>query len=170
MPNITAKTSRKEATIKGVRLEVPTPFLEGHVLLVNEANVLNQTYIENIRNNCSGLVAELIEKAGGIENLDMATVQAAIDAYCVEYIFGQSRGGGFRSSDPVEAEAMSIARAKVREAIVKKGLKLKDVPAAKITEIARDVLKKNPKLYETAKRAVTDREAAAKSLSLDITV
>jgi hypothetical protein len=170
MQKITAKTPRKEATIKGVRLAVPTPYAEGDSLNINEASTLNQTYIENIRNNLSGHVAAAIEEAGGVDKLDQKAVQKLVDDYCAEYKFGEKKGGGFRSADPVEAAGMELARGLVRDAIVAKGIKLKDVPAAKVTELARAALEQKPEILERAKAIVAARQKAAAELKIEIPV
>jgi hypothetical protein len=168
MPDITKQTPRKEATIKGVRLSVPVPYTEGHVLTGPEATTLNQTWIENIRNNLSNEINELIEAAGGIEKFDSKAGQKLVDEYAKDYEFYERKGGGFRSSDPVEAEAMNIARGKVRDAIRNKGLKLSEVPTAKVTELARKLLDKNPALRERAKKIVEARQESAEDINIDL--
>src|SRR4029077_16952210 len=47
-------TPTQAITIAGTRFTVPVRYAEGHVLTAGEANALNQTYLENCRNNLSG--------------------------------------------------------------------------------------------------------------------
>jgi hypothetical protein len=126
--------------------------------------------MENIRNNLHNVLGEMIDEAGGVENVDLKTAQKTVDDYCVKYEFHERKGGGFRTGDPVEQAAMDLARGKVRDAVVAKGLKLKDVPAAKITELARDAIKKNPAFMERAKAIVAARQKAADDLTVEVPV
>lgn len=166
---LSAKTPTSEFVIQGVKFQVPAPFKEGHTCTSNEAAVLNQTLAENIRNNRSGMVDKAkaeAEKAG--TEVDLVALQKALDDYITEYEFGVRRGGGFRASDPVEKEAMNIAKEKVKEALLKRGTKLSEVTAANITELAAGVLKKYPAITEQAKVTVAAREAAATDLVIEI--
>ena len=170
MPQISKTTPRKEATFNGIRLACPLPYAEGHSLTANEAVTLNQTYVENIRNNCHNAIGEMVDAAGSLESVDPKAAQKLIDDYCAKYEFHERKGGGFRSADPVESAAMELARGKVRDAIVKKGIKLKDVPAAKVTELARDAIAKNPAFLERAKSIVAARQKAADELTVEVPV
>lgn len=161
-------TPRKEAKIQGVVLNVIQPYAEGHVLTEKEAAVINQTLAENIRNNFASTVKKAVEAADDKpENVDAKALQKDLNEYMKGYEFGvrSGGGGGGRAMDPVEKKAMDIARAKVREAIKAKGYKVSDVPGAKITELARQLLEKTPAITEEAKRQIeAAREVAADSL------
>jgi len=147
MPQITDETPRQPFTVAGKTLSCPTPYTEGHVLTANEAAALNQTFVENIRNN-------MAKKVGDCPDADEA--QRLIDEYVAVYEFGVRRSGGPKG-DPIEREAMAIAREKVREAIVAQGYKLKDFTAEKITELAQDTLAKYPQIRELAAENVQRR-------------
>lgn len=136
MPDITQETPREAYTIAGETFNVFQPYSAGHILTSGEADALNQTYAENIRNNYAAKVKEAKE-AG---TFDLEVFQANLDDYMGEYEFGVRRGGGGRVGDPVMAEALSIARDKVREALKKAGHNLKDVAASDVTRLAKDVL------------------------------
>lgn len=153
MANITKKTPREAFTIAGQTFQVVQPYAEGHVLTSGEASALNQTYAENIRNNFAARVKDAVE-AG---TFDQEVFQGQLDDYMGEYEFGVRRGGGGRSGDPVMAEAMTIARDKVRQAIKRAGKhKLSDVPASEITRLAKELISsgKYPQIMEAAKARV----------------
>lgn len=165
MPEINENTATTEITIAGKAFTVPQPYTEGHVLSTNEAAALNQTYAENLRNNFAGKVKEA-EEAGTFE---LEVFQGRLDDYASEYEFGVRTGGG-RTSDPVQAEAMAIARDLVRRALQKKGHKLADVPAKKISELARHAIDKGDATSEKILGAARIRVDAAQELAADVDV
>lgn len=136
MPDINASTPRETYTIAGQTFSFYQPYAEGHVLTANEAASMNQTFAENVRNNFAKRVKEAVE-AG---TFDQDMVQSQLDDYMNEYEFGQRTGGGGRTSDPVAAEALRIAKDRVRAALQKRGDKLSDYTAAAITDAAKGVL------------------------------
>jgi len=157
MPVITDTTPEETYTIAGESFQIPQPYAEGHVLTAGEASQLNQVYAENIRNNLAAKVKELKE-AG---TFDAESFQETVDEYCAAYQMGVRTGGGGRTSDPVQAEALEIARTLVRNAIKAKGIQISSVPAAKITELAKAAIASNPKILETAKARVAEAQSLA---------
>lgn len=137
MPEITDQTPREEYTIAGESFSIPQPYTVGHVLSAGEASQLNQVFAENARNNFAKRVTEA--KEGG--SFDLSIFQGQLNDYLNDYEMGVRTGGG-RTGDPVRAEAMNIARDQVRKALVKKGFKLADVSAKKVSELAAGVLGK----------------------------
>jgi hypothetical protein len=144
-------------TVQGKPVTVPQPFAPGYKLRENDASVLNQTYAENIRNNLSATVKAAVEAKKSEKE-----IQALVDEYVKAYDFGVRTGGG-RSADPVQVEAMNIARQKVREALKKQGVKVSDVPAADINKAAKDAIATYPKIMEMAKQMA---ELKAKAVAL----
>lgn len=148
-------------TIAGKPYNVEARFAEGHVLTANEASALNQTFFENLRNNFAGKAKEGGEGAS----------QEAFDAYAASYQFGVRTGGG-GSRDPIEVEAMSIARDTVKDMIRKAGKKLSDYSATAISETAGKLLAhevKGPEIRELAKKRVAEMQSAAgQSVDLDL--
>ena len=94
-PRSNGVTTMPTITIQKQLFNVPNRYAAGHVLTEGEANALNQTYHENLRNNFAGRVKE-----GG----DHATLQTELDAYAASYQFGERRG--------VSADAVLAAFAK----------------------------------------------------------
>lgn len=141
-------------TISGAEFNVPLRFEEGHELTANEANALNQTFHENVRNN---LAAK--HKKG--EPLD----QSVVDKYAAEYQFGvRAAGATGITRDPVKAEAMRLAIAQIRDALKKKGRKAE---SDAIREKAKELIASDrgaPLMALAQKRVEEQRAAAAVAL------
>lgn len=157
MPTIAADTPTEDYTIAGEVFAIPMPYNEGHVLTAGEASQLNQVFAENIRNNMASKISALKE-AG---TFDATAFQTTVDEYCSTYQMGVRTGGGGRTTDPVSARALDIAKDLVKNAIKAKGISLAAVSAAQITAKAKEVLAANPQILETARAQVE----AAKSLA-----
>lgn len=147
----------EQITIAGEIFNAPVRYEEGHELTAGEASALNQTFHENLRNNFAKTVKDA--KEGG--SFDLADLQAKFDEYADSYQFGVRGGGGGAARDPVMSEALNIARAQVRAALKKRGVKVSDVQAAAITEAAKKVLAKYPEIMELAKQRVREAQEAA---------
>lgn len=127
----------EQITIAGHPFNVPLRYEEGHELTAGEAQALNQTYHENLRNNFAKKVKEHVEKGGKHHEL-----QPELDKYAHEYQFGVRTGGGGVSRDPVMSMAMRIAKKKITELIAAKGKKAKDYEPAAITAAAKALLER----------------------------
>lgn len=163
MPDINASTPRENYTIAGKEFSVLIPYAAGDVLNANEAATLNQTWAENARNNFAKKVKEAVE--GG--TFDQDSMQLALDDYLETYQFGVRASGGGRVGDPILAEALSITKDRVRDALVKKGAKLKDYKAGDITDMARQVLARNDDKANAIMELARQRVEAAKALDDD---
>lgn len=145
-------------TIAGKPFSVEARYAEGHTLSANEASALNQVLFENLRNNFASKAKEGAD-------------QAAFDAYASSYQFGVRTGGG-GSRDPIEQEAMSIARDTVRDAIKRAGKKLADYSAAAISAAATKLLEnesKGAEIRALAKERVAQmQEAAGQAVDTDL--
>ena len=131
--------------------KIPKPFIEGHQCTGAEAGVLNQILAENVRNN----LAQRVKKAVEENTFDQASMQGEIDQYIEEYEFGVRRGRG--PTDPVEREALNIAKEHVKEALRTAGYKLADVETGDINRLAEDVVAENPDITKEAERRVKGR-------------
>ena len=105
-------------TILGLRFDVRWPYSAGHVCTKGEARALNQKRLESVRNKLA------------VTAKDRTLTQADVDAYAASYVFGEHTARR-RTNDPVEAEALEMARRLVR----KKGQSTKEN-----TEAARELL------------------------------
>lgn len=141
---------RQELTIAGSTFTVMERYEEGMELTKGEASALNQTLRENVRNNLSKK-----------ENLS----QEDVDAYANEYQFGIRVPGVGRTSDPVMAEYMRLARAKIKELLKANG---KKADSDAINDAAKRMLEKpaGQQLWELAKSRVAETQSLA-SAELD---
>lgn len=197
---LTDATPRINRPIGGVILSIPQPFAEGHVLTANEAASMNQTYLENVGNNFRSKVTGFKKVAiTGKENpskaeLDAVTdkqvddftgevekdqsllpiekIQAEFEALVAGYQMNVRRAGAGTSYTPEEKAARSIAKDKLKTALVKRGTKLNTVSADWWErEISRLLDKENPvvkgdknvteDIWKTAERQVKLLQAAA---------
>jgi hypothetical protein len=104
-------------TILGLRFNVRSPYSAGHVCTKEEARALNQKRMESIRNHLA-----VTAKNG-------ALTQADVDAYASSFVFGERTAR--RTNDPVEAEALELAR----RLVLTKGQSRKET-----TQAARELL------------------------------
>lgn len=165
MPEITANTPTKGITIKGIPdIQVHVPFEEGMTYTDREADVQNQTRCENVRNNKAAEIEEMIEEAGGVDKVDRDAVQALVTEYSLKYEFGLTPGGGFRTTDPLEAAKMEVAKGAVKDAIRASDAKLSDFKASEITAMAKEAID-NPQykdaITQAAEALVEERKRAA---------
>lgn len=137
--------------IQSKTFQIPKPFPEGHVCTLSEAGVLNQILAENTRNNWAARIKKDVEEG----TFDQAKMQAEIDEYLENYEFGVRRGRG--PSDPVEREALNMAKETVKTAIREKGYKLADIDTSRINELAEEAVAANPDFMKEAKRRVDQR-------------
>lgn len=162
-------TPMREITIAGLVFAAPAPYSEGHVLSANEAQVLNQTLAENLRNNFASHVKKTAEEAGGLENVDKAALEAEFETYISEYEFGVRRSGGASKLDARTRIALGLAKDAVRAAIRAKGIKVKSVDPEKIQTLAAGLLESDPKFYKEADRQIKEQQkVAAESIDLSV--
>lgn len=155
--DIAAGTPTKARTIGGITVQVPTPYGEGYVLTQAEADMLNQTFAENISNN---MRSKSVDDAGNA--VDEAEFQRLVDEYIAGYTPGVRAGGGggagARALSPVELEVRNLATAKLKEILKAKGLKQKDI---EFTTVRDQIIEQhNEALTAQAKKIVAAREKA----------
>ena len=102
-PEIETGAATQSVTILGTRFNVQSPYSAGHFCTKGEARALNQKRLEGVRNKLA------------VTAKDRALTQADVDAYASSYVFGV-RTAGRHTSDPVQAEALELARRLVRKA------------------------------------------------------
>lgn len=166
-----SESNNRVITINGAKFEIEDLYAEGHTVNENEASALNQTRAENIRNNFSTKVKAAIKEAGVKDGSDLdddalTKLAEELGEYVASYEFGKrvaGTGGGSRSKDPVEKEMLNIARQTVRDAIKAKGIKISDVPGAKITELANGIIEKDEegRIRAQAEEIVKRKQEAA---------
>ena len=127
-------------TILGLKFNVRLPYSAGHVCTKGEARALNQKRLESIRNHLA------VKAKGG------ALTQAEVDAYAASHVFGERTARRW-NNDPVEAEALGLAR----RLVGKNGKSRKEN-----TEAARELLRSEK--GEAIRAQATKRVAALKDL------
>lgn len=153
---IAADAPRRERTIGGLKVSVPAPYGEGYTLSQAEADMLNQTFAENISNN----MRSKVEQDG--RALSLEEFQALVDEYVTKYEPGVRQGGaggGARALTPIEQEVRSLATSKLKEILKSKGLKQRDIP---FTETRDKIIEKHKDaLTAQAEKIVRAREKAS---------
>jgi hypothetical protein len=124
----------KVIQIHGEKFAVSTPYTAGQTIGALEAKVLNQTRAENIANNFRKDVKEALDK----NDADALTkVRSEFSDYEGKYEF--SMGGAPRVPvDPVEREALSIARSQITAALKAEGRKVKEVDKDTLNQAIED--------------------------------
>lgn len=158
-------STTKEITIAGHTFAVLQPYAAGHVITEAEAKALNQVRAENIRNNMASKVKAAFDGTAKEGEPTQDTIAQFIADYDAAYEFTlASVGGGKRASDPVEVEALRIARGIFADWAASKKLTVKAIKEkigeeaynAKIAEIAE-----RESVVKEAKHRVKQRQAAA---------
>lgn len=162
----------KTINVGGHALEVRQPYAAGHVLTENEARTLNQTFLENVRNNTAGKLKSAetawAKDAANAGKPFPGHTQETLDslkAYADTYEFGAVAARS-EPVDPIEKEAFKIAREAIRTALAdnKKEdgtpapIKVKDLPEGKFEEMVEAVAAQ-PDIVKEAKRRVTAKNA-----------
>jgi hypothetical protein len=157
----------EQITIQGHPFRVPMRYQPGHQLSENEANALNQTLHENLRNIWSPRVKRALGEGTSPEQL-----QEEFDRYAAEYQFGrrQRRAGGDSASSEtkVMSVALSLARDIVRRAVRDKGL---DWSTTRVSEAAKQLLDRqgpDGALVQSARARVEAEQTAGQSVQEDV--
>lgn len=171
--NETDVSPRRSITIQGETFEIAAPYAAGHTLNEAESSVLNQTFLENIRNNVAGKIKAAKDAwadahGGSEEGFSLDTVMVAgegdtqislrqsLTNYAESYEFGIRVARTSEPVDPVEREARVIAREVINEKLRKAGTKRKDV-SDEAYEEALKLYAKQPSIVKEATRRVKAR-------------
>lgn len=170
MIEITSETPKVGFTVAGLSLSCFAPFSEGHVLERNEAETLNQTHRENIRNNTSKEIVAMLEANGcydaagelsSVSDEIIAQAQSLIDSTTKDYQFGLKTGGPRGPRD----EARSMALAAIKHAILEgsrmKGKKASDWDKDELAKEMDRVLDANQPVLEHFRNLVAQKNSAA---------
>ncbi|PYS90935.1 MAG: hypothetical protein DMF62_03785 [Acidobacteria bacterium] len=165
-------SEQRRIKVEGLLFNAPAPYKTGHVLTENEANTLNQTFAENLRNNFAKKVKsakEAAQKNGGEFPGDGEAapddLQQEFSSYANDYEFGTRAASGAGEAglprDPVEREAHVMARDLIRQHAKSKGYGKLD--AEQIAGLVPGILAKRPEIREEAQRRIS----AKTSITLD---
>jgi hypothetical protein len=154
-------------TINGMQFELSAPYAEGHTINALEARVLNQTRAENIGNNTRAKIKEMQE--GNSSEQEIVDYVASVDA---EYQFTAAGVSSSRKLDPVEREAVKIARELLKAHLAETGRKITVAPEGltddeweeKVTgEVER--ISALPEVVKAAQKAVDAKAKQAQTLA-----
>lgn len=131
------EASTTPITVMGVSFTAPAPYTEGHVCSGREAHVLNVELAENLRNNFSKRVKAVKEaNPQGIPAPQLTALRKEFETYALQYRFGEGRVS--RGGDPIQHQALIIARGAVKAHWAKKGLTLDESTQARFdSDVAR---------------------------------
>jgi hypothetical protein len=157
-------SNTKEATIAGAVFNISQPYAAGHTLTELEANVLNQTRTENVRNNTAKKIKPLLDEG----KLDEAT--ALVAEYDGSYEFTAAREGAAKL-DPIEKESLKIAKEALRAKIKASGRKVGegegDVSKEKF-EAAAAQLAEGEVIRKAAKARLSSQAKLIESTEIDL--
>lgn len=175
-----ADTSTMSITIQGFDFDVGRPYAVGHTVNENEANALNQTRAENIRNNLASrikreaeirkvAVPELDLDAGTGEDGSGPSLNAQAAEYIAAYEFGARQASTREPVDPVARMARKIAKEVIAEALKSSKVAKKDLTDEQYEGMV-DTYAADPAIQKEAKRRVTEQSkigaAALEALGL----
>lgn len=147
-----------ELTIQGKTFQAPTPYVAGHVLTDVEASVLNQTFLENLRNNFGAKMKKAVEEGQPVPGDD------EFASYAAAYKFGLRQVGERVERDPIKTEARKLVRDKLSAALKARGHKVKDLDPEKFAAMIEEALAKHPQFLQQAAQIVEARRAATAGL------
>jgi hypothetical protein len=158
--NNTDESATQTLTVQSQSFTIPVPYMAGACTLTEgEANALNQTYAENIRNN----FAQQMKRAAEEETPRQLT-QADLDEYVDSYEFGKRPGGARGPRDPIGTEERKLASvALVAHVENKLGKKWKDLAKEKQDELLAKVIASG-KFRAQAEEIVKKRQESAADL------
>lgn len=149
----------------GFDFTISAPYAEGHVINGPEAYTLNQTRLENIRNNTAGKVKTAIESAQkenrSVSDEELDALKAELAKYDAEYVFQGRRTGSRAPADPVKRKAVAMARETITTALRSRDIKVADLADGKMEELITQYLAGHPEVTDEAKRQVEASKAAA---------
>lgn len=162
--------STKTLSIYGLQAEISAPFAEGHVMTAAEAKALNQTRTENISNNVRKQVGDLRSEDGTFTAENQAKAIALIAEADSKYVFTLANAGsGRKVVDPIEREAIALAKAGLTAKLKERGETIKGYDekngegafAAKVEEVAQ-----REDVRKTAAKRVKERQAATSDFDI----
>jgi hypothetical protein len=166
-----ANSASREITIQGIIFACPEPYKEEHICTAEEANVLNQSFSEGVRNNFSKDIKKAAKDNGGkpLSEDQVKELQAAFANYASTYKF-QGRAGFRRVLDPVTKEARSLARQAIEARMREKNYDKKDLEKGQMDKWIDQLIERDPKYNDEAKRRVEAIRGASQEVLADVLV
>lgn len=149
-------------TIQGYQFEVaPDPAVASASIPDEWKQTLQQTRIENIRNNMAARIKKLMNGSEQLTDEQLSQVKADLEKYASEYQFGvRARGaGGPRVVDPVEREVIRLAKEDISAAyFAKHGERLKGEQLSAVVDKLLEARRED--YVKRARRNIADRQRA----------
>ena len=117
-----------------------------------------------IRNNMANKVKAAVEGTAKEGEPTIETIDAFVSAYAASYEFNAVTAGERRVTDPLEVEAISIAREILKGALKAKGISYLKVPEEKRNAMVAEIAQKESVVKEAKKRLDAKRKAAEAAL------
>lgn len=155
-----------QLTIQGYNFDVaPDPAINvGAVMEAGHVASLQQTRLENIRNNFAGRIRKELGEAEKLTDEQVAKLASELTAYANEYKFGERRGAtGPRVVDPVEREMRAIARADIVQVYTAKTKQKPDAEWLK-ENVVKLLEAKGADYRRRAERVIRDRNTASEQV------
>jgi hypothetical protein len=154
-------------TINGMQFELSQPYAEGHTITPIEARVLNQCRAENIGNNTRATIKQMQDE--GKSEQEIIDYVNGVDQ---SYVFTAAGVSASRKLDPVEREAMRIARELLKSHLAETGRKLTVAPEGLTDEewedkvqAVLDEIAGRDEVIAAAKKSVAAKQKQAETLA-----
>jgi hypothetical protein len=155
-----------QITIQGHSFDVPhdPSIVPGTPLDENMAASLQQTRLENIRNNMAARIKRLLNGHDQLEESQLRQIQDEVQRYASEYKFGVRAAGAPRvTRDPVQREMLRLAKEDLAAAYFAKHNERLRGDA--LNENAQKLIDARHADYaERARRNIRDREAVGEEV------
>lgn len=162
-------------TIQGLTFQYTAPYAEGQLLTANLAGALNNLRGENLRNNFASKIKAKLEPKDGPKREatdltpdEVTALGADFAAYDQAYELSGKRVAK-AAVDPVEREAIRIAKEQVDAALRRKGIEKKALADGQYDGYVTSLLERNPAIREEARAYIERvRSAAAGAMADDL--
>lgn len=143
-------------TIQGYAFSVPVKYTEGHVCSAAEAKALNQLLAENIGNNWRAKIKE----AGELTEAQHADFASKVFSAAEAYDFAIRTASPRQVRDPVEKEALRLAKADMEAQLSQQGSSIRVLTAnlaSKLLASGTLTVAEDEKAEDAAKREAKSR-------------
>lgn len=185
----------RRITIQGLEFEVGNRYEAGHVLNEAEAKQLSQTYVEALRNNFAPKIKKVLNEkeakvlaalnadraegeklealpegteVPGLSADEVETLQTEFAQYAADFEFA-NRTGVRAAVDPVEREALKIAKSTLNAYLTSKGIDKKSISDEKMDAMLSQIAAKAD-VRALAQKRVEEMRSVGEDLLSDLGV
>ena len=140
---------------------VSYPYAPGHPLTELEADALNVLRGQRIAGRVRDTVKELLDAEGNLSAENVAKIQADVDVIDADFTFTVQRAS--TPIDPIEAEALALAKEYVTNKLKEAGLAIREYRKnnAEKFDANVEIVRVNPAIIALATQRVKDRAQLA---------